>query len=195
MNNSPRPPDPAPVPGPGGTPSGPVAGSSWPAVGALLLVIAAIVAYFVLPLHELGPQRPVLSWTLLCVSLGLIALLILRQILDVLQDRPEVSSGLLLPLLLCLSVLVFAGAYYVLGRVAGEISGLSTRLDALYFTLVTLATIGYGDIVPQGQSARGVVIVQIVYTFVFVTAAGAALSRRVRRAFEIRHHVRDRPPS
>jgi voltage-gated potassium channel Kch len=81
---------------------------------------------------------------------------------------------------MCLSVLVFAGAYHALGREPGQFDGLTTRIDALYFTIVTLATVGYGDITPKGQSARLVAILQILYTFVFLTAAATALSRWLR---------------
>lgn len=148
--------------------------------GAVLFVGSLVTVYFLLPLDGLGPHRPVLSWTVFVLVLAAVAALILRQIHEVLTDRPDTRPGLAIPVLMALSVLVFAGGYYVLSRHPGEITGLSTRVDALYFTLVTLATIGYGDITPHGQSARVVTVLQILYTFVFLTAAGAALSRRVR---------------
>ncbi|MDI3417803.1 potassium channel family protein [Streptomyces luteolus] len=144
-------------------------------------------AYFQLPLDRLGPQRPFLSWTLLTVALAIVALLLLRQTNDVLTDRPGTRPLIVIPLLMCLSVLVFAGCYYVLAAQPGEFNGLGTRVDALYFTLVTLATIGYGDITATGQSARVVTILQILYTFVFLTAAATALGRRVRGVVVQRH--------
>ncbi|MFI6106925.1 potassium channel family protein [Streptomyces sp. NPDC051310] len=149
-------------------------------LAAPALVTAAVAGYFVLPIDGLGPRRPVLSWTLFVVALGLIAVLLLRQIRAVLTDRPHTRPGLVIPVLMCLSVLVFAGGYLALARHPGEFSGLRTRVDALYFTVVTLATVGYGDITPRGQTARVVVMLQIVYSFVFLTAAATALSRRLR---------------
>ncbi|MDI3406025.1 potassium channel family protein [Streptomyces cavernicola] len=148
-------------------------------------------AYFLLPLDLLGPRRPVLSWTLLVLALGVIALLLLRQTGDVLTDRPGTRPGFAIPLLMCASVLVFAGAYYVLASEPGGFDGLRTRVDALYFTLVTLATIGYGDITATGQSARVLTILQILYTFVFLTAAATAFSRRVRGVVSLRHRRAD----
>ncbi|MEW2630369.1 potassium channel family protein [Streptomyces sp. NPDC048389] len=138
------------------------------------------VAYFLLPLEELGPERPGVSWTIFALALLSIALLLLFQVRDVLTDRPGTRPGVAIPLLMCTSVLIFAGAYHALGREPGQFHGLDTRVDALYFTIVTLATVGYGDITPRGQSARVVAILQIVYTFVFLTAAGTALSRWLR---------------
>ena len=35
-------------------------------------------------------------------------------------------------------------------------------MDALYFTTVTFATVGFGDITPVSQLARGVVTVQMI---------------------------------
>jgi voltage-gated potassium channel Kch len=137
-------------------------------------------AYFLLPLEELGPDRPGVSWTLFTLALLSIALLLLFQVRDVLTERPGTRPGVAIPLLMCLSVLVFAGAYHALGREPGQFDGLTTRIDALYFTIVTLATVGYGDITPKGQSARLVAILQILYTFVFLTAAATALSRWLR---------------
>ncbi|MBN0046983.1 two pore domain potassium channel family protein [Streptomyces actuosus] len=138
-----------------------------------------IAAYFLLPIDRLGPRHPLLSWILFGAALALIAVLLLRQIRDVLLDRPDTRPGLVIPLLICLSVLVFATTYLALAKRPGEFYGLSTRVDSLYFTVVTLATVGYGDIHPQGQLARLVAVVQILYGFVFVTAGATALSRRV----------------
>jgi hypothetical protein len=104
----------------------------------------------------------------------------LFQVRDVLTERPGTRPGIAIPLLMCLSVLVFSGAYHALAKDTGEFTGLDTRIDALYFTIVTLATVGYGDITPRGQSARLVTVLQILYSFVFLTAAATALSSWLR---------------
>ncbi|MEU2895351.1 potassium channel family protein [Streptomyces sp. NPDC001273] len=151
-------------------------------------VTVLVAAYFLLPLDRLGPQRPALSWVLFGVALALIALLLLRQVVRVLLSVPGVRPGLVIPPLMCLSILVFATAYLALARNPGELDGISTRLDALYFTLVTLATIGYGDITPRGQEARLVAVLQIVYSFVFLTAAATSLTRYLRETFRHREN-------
>ncbi|MGW7286433.1 potassium channel family protein [Streptomyces sp. NPDC054847] len=146
-------------------------------LAALFGGVLMTVAYFLLPLEELGPERPAVSWTLFTMALVSIALLLLFQVRDVLTERLGTRPGVAIPLLMCLSVLVFSGAYHTLAKEPGEFAGLNTRMDALYFTVVTLATVGYGDIHPRGQSARLVTVLQILYTFVFLTAAATALSR------------------
>ncbi|SDD74511.1 potassium channel family protein [Streptomyces prasinopilosus] len=159
------------------------------AVAATVLVTA----YFLLPVDGLGPRRPTLSWTLFGLALALIAALLLRQISHVLFHHPHARPGLVIPLLMSLSILVFATAYQALAQTPGELIGLDTRLDALYFTMVTLATIGYGDITPHGQTARLVAMLQILYTFIFLTAAATALSRQARIVL-LRRRTDHHPP-
>ncbi|MFF5156035.1 potassium channel family protein [Streptomyces sp. NPDC000348] len=139
-----------------------------------------VAAYFLLPVDDLGPRRPALSWTLFILALVLVAVLLLRQVVHVLLGIPNTRPGLVIPLLTSLSILVFATTYLALAQRPGELVGLDTRLDALYFTLITLATVGYGDITPRGQTARLVTILQILYTFVFLTAAATALTHYLR---------------
>ncbi|MEU1049604.1 potassium channel family protein [Streptomyces sp. NPDC005897] len=158
--------------------------TGWDAVRPWLarvgIAAAVVVAYFLLPLDHLGPQRPVLSWVLFTLLLTVVAALLLRQIRHVLLDRPDSRPGVVIPLLIVLSVHVFSATYYALAKSPGEFTGLHTRIDALYFTVVTLATVGYGDITPRGQAARVVTVLQITYSFVFLTAAATALTSRMR---------------
>ncbi|MFG3154959.1 potassium channel family protein [Streptomyces sp. NPDC048219] len=144
------------------------------------VALGLVVAYFLLPLDRLGPHHPVLSWVFFAVGLTAVAALLLRQIRHVLTGRTDTHPGVVIPLLVLLSVHVFAATYYVLAKQPGEFDGLRTRVDSLYFTVVTLATVGYGDITPRGQTARIVTILQIIYSFVFLTAAGTALGQQLR---------------
>ncbi|MQS13457.1 two pore domain potassium channel family protein [Streptomyces kaniharaensis] len=141
--------------------------------------------YFTIPLRFFGSQRPALSWFVLIALLTSLGALLLTQILAVLQGtsrRPVVG----LIFLICLAVIVFSATYYVFAARLGEFKGLETRLDALYFTVVTMATVGYGDITPSGQDARLVVILQICYNFVFLAAAAGTLTRTIRSNVETR---------
>ncbi|WP_438948127.1 potassium channel family protein [Streptomyces olivaceus] len=177
-------------------PRAPGARTGWGAVRPWLvragIAAATVAAYFLLPLDHLGPQRPVLSWVLFTVLLTAVAVLLLRQVRHVLVDRPDSHPGVVISLLIVLSVHVFSAAYYSLAKQPGEFSGLRTRIDALYFTVVTLATVGYGDITPRGQAARVVTVLQITYSFVFLTAAATALTTRM-RDMVVRRTERGRP--
>jgi hypothetical protein len=80
-------------------------------------------------------------------------------------------------LALAMSLLVFgfAAIHFVLAE-NGQFDGLETKLDAVYFTVVTLGTVGFGDITPTGQGARLAVTLQIVFTLSVVGAALKILS-------------------
>ncbi|MBE9498350.1 potassium channel family protein [Streptomyces sp. AA1529] len=153
-------------------------GHGWPLLGPV--TAALFVAYFLVPEHTLGPERPVLSWTVFGIGLTAIAVLLVKHMRDALFDRPGTVVALVS--LMCLSVLLFSSAYFVMSHHPGEFTGLRTRLDALYFALLTLATLSYGDITPHGQSVRLVILLQIVYTLVFLTAAATSLTGKLRRS-------------
>ncbi len=74
-------------------------------------------------------------------------------------------------------VWVYSTLYYIYGT-AHNFETKLTRIDAVYFTLTTLSTAGFGDIAPKSQPARLLVSSQIGVDLVFlVLLAGIAVSR------------------
>ena len=51
-----------------------------------------------------------------------------------------------------------------------EFDGLLTKTDALYFTLTTMSTVGFGDVHAEGQIARILVCLLIVFNVVVVAS-------------------------
>ena len=74
---------------------------------------------------------------------------------------------------------VFFGSFYwVLEQIRPESFAASsgfTRMSAIYFSFVTLATLGYGDIVPRTDIARGLAIVEGVGGQLFLAVMVARL--------------------
>jgi voltage-gated potassium channel Kch len=74
---------------------------------------------------------------------------------------------------------VFFGVlYWALEQVwAGSfaLTGEFTRVSAIYFSFVTLATLGYGDIVPRSDVARGLAIVEAIGGQLFLAVLVARL--------------------
>jgi hypothetical protein len=58
--------------------------------------------------------------------------------------------------------------YLAIAKDGGEFAGLNTRIDALYFTMSTIATVGFGDVHATGQVARTVVTIQMFLDLIFV---------------------------
>jgi voltage-gated potassium channel Kch len=67
--------------------------------------------------------------------------------------------------------------YWVLGQIhSGMFSDTDlSRSGAIYFSFVTLATLGYGDIVPRTDVARGLAIVEGVGGQLFLAVLVARL--------------------
>ena len=77
--------------------------------------------------------------------------------------------------------MLFALAFYVVEEHSpSQFDGLSTRTDALYFTLSTLTTVGFGDIHAHGQLARVMVMFQLIFNAIFVGAAVSTIVGTVR---------------
>ena len=76
-----------------------------------------------------------------------------------------------------LSGLFFGLAYWALEQMSpGSLGGVSHSLpDAIYFSFVTLATLGYGDIVPKGEIARGLAVVEGIGGQLFLAVMVARL--------------------
>jgi hypothetical protein len=149
---------------------------------AILGPVLLTTAYFTLPFGALEPRHQFLPWLILVGLLTLLAVGMVVTTNRVLADPTGRlrHPGVAILLLAWASVLVFSAAYWAMAREPGQFVGLDTRLDALYFVGVTMATVGYGDIHPSGQLARAVLLVQLVYTLVFLVGGVAALRTRAR---------------
>jgi voltage-gated potassium channel len=154
-------------------------------------VTAMTVIYFVAPLRQDDDPLPVAAATAIAlVSALLLALLAANRIRGVLQgDLSEGVHGLIT--VLALAVLGFAMGYFILARSdPSQIAGLNTRLDALYFTLTTLATVGFGDIHPSGQAARGVACVNILFNAVVIASLARTILGVVSRSRAAAHQAK-----
>jgi voltage-gated potassium channel len=164
----------------------PAAADAHPArnlAASILIAVLATVVYFALPVP--GRMKEA-SWALLfscgVVALGVLILLAIRRLLRA-GEGARIRG---LALLLVLTVLWFSWCEDALAALPGQFAQLNTKVDALYFNVTTLSTVGYGDVHAVGQLARAAVTVQIVFNLVFIGAAagivtGALRSRATRR--------------
>ncbi|UYM04787.1 potassium channel family protein [Solicola gregarius] len=101
------------------------------------------------------------------------------------SGRPSRRLGGVLSLI-AIATCFFALTYFLIEvNAPAEFDGLLTRTDALYYSVVTLGTVGYGDIHAVGQIARVATIVQVVFNLVVIGAllavSSSLLADRLRR--------------
>jgi voltage-gated potassium channel len=153
----------------------------------LNIISQEIFAYSLLSLGLalLGRSRGV--WIATLVNLGLILisniwlhtiyhsnlLIVINIVLLILNfryfDKPlYLSSGLAF----AIEFVIFALCYGVFGSylLRGEFKNLNTISDAIYYSIVTYSTVGYGDIYPATNTAKYFVISMIIMGLVMFTS-------------------------
>ena len=137
-------------------------------------------AYYTFPVEWTGSSPVVVALSLL-VTVGGVALVGTMMV----RELGSVRSGTagrgerVLSMLVILLVMAASLTFFLLNQIRPEqVSGLETRTDALYFTLSTMTTVGYGDVHAEGQLARAIVCVLIVFNVVVVAALVRAYTRR-----------------
>jgi voltage-gated potassium channel len=127
------------------------------------------VLYFLLPLN--GPFQ---GSGLVLLGLGLagVVAVVVWQVQAILRSRhPGVQAVEALVASISMLLVVFAATYYELALASGSnFTEPMSRVDALYFTVTTFATVGFGDVAPTSQLARIVVMAQVVADLIVVGA-------------------------
>ena len=150
------------------------------AVGRSTGVLAVLVVlYAVLPLQ--GPRWWLGSLIGAAAVVALVPFTVRRARAVSHSPRPVADAVEALIVLVGMLVLGFSALYLAIDRDGSEFTGLVTRIDAVYFTVTTLSTVGYGDIVATGQTARLVVVIQIVADIAVLSLAVRLLTAAARR--------------
>jgi Ion channel len=123
---------------------------------------------------------------------GVAPVAIARGLLALLRETREVTIATLAGVLAIylLAGMFFSFVYGVIGAVDGPAlfaeQATSDRADQLYFSFVTMCTVGYGDLTPAGDLARAVAVIQMlvgqIYLVTIVALIVANLGGRRERA-------------
>jgi len=150
-----------------------------------MLHIAALVAVF-----GLAPVAPSRWWLGVVVRLGVIVgsvPLTVKRVKGVATtSTPYLEAGLAVVMMIAMVVVGFASVYFALARHNQEFPDVHTKLDSIYFTVTTLATVGYGDIAPAGQLARAVAMMQMIVDILTIGVAARLAMRAATRETEAR---------
>lgn len=149
-----------------------------PTARHMIACSALVLAYVAVPVREEGgPALLVARWAVTAALLLTLAFAIRWEALRQLREPDAPLGGLVVGIMA--GVFVFALIDYSIATYQpGEFNGLETRVDALYFALTVLLTVGFGDITADGQLARGVLSAQMVFNVVGLAGSASLLARR-----------------
>ncbi len=163
-----------------------------PWLKVVALPIAILAVYFVVPVD--ADRAPVGVLTGILVSAGALAGVVMIVVTEVRGARR--LSGLHLILVLEIVLVVFSFTYYLIASNGpGQFAGLTTRLDALYFSTATSATVGYGDVHATGQLARGVATLHMIFNLIFIAAVVNLAKEAMHERRAARHEAPADPPN
>lgn len=145
---------------------------------ALLTTTGLVWLYFDAPL-ERSESRSAL--VLLAVGLVVVGALLTWQVRAIVSSsRPRLRAVEALAAVVPLFLLLFALFYYLLTQNDPRaFSQPLTRLDALYFTITTFSTVGYGDVVAVSGTARVGVMTQMLLDVALIGAGLRVLLKAV----------------
>ena len=144
-------------------------------------LLLGIVAVWLVRPFTAWLEHPTLSATTLVIwtVIGLLAAAALRFAMRATKVDAEHLYAALSAYLL--AGIYFGLLYWVLEQIIPGTFTASTHFSqagAIYFSLVTLATLGYGDIAPRGDIARGIAIIEGVGGQLFLAVLVARLVSR-----------------
>jgi voltage-gated potassium channel Kch len=127
---------------------------------SLATAVVLVALYYLLPLDRISVPLGVL------LAIGLVILLAVAswQVRSIISAKhPTVRAIGALATTVPVFLLLFAATYFLMAKTSpASFTDHLTRTDALYFTVTTFSTVGYGDISAVSESARLVVTTQMI---------------------------------
>lgn len=154
----------------------------WGLLRALGSTIVLVAAYFLLPLDRVGAVP--LGITLVIALAALLGVTIWQVFRILHSEHPGVRAVEALAVTAPLYLLLFAATYFVIAITDPESFSAHplTRIDSLYFTVTTFATVGFGDISAVSQGTRLLVTVQMILNLLVLGAGIQVFVGAVRRS-------------
>jgi hypothetical protein len=145
----------------------------------VLTTTALLILYYVLPLGDRDVSPTALTFAIELVLVGVLLSVQVRQIS--IAEHPRLRAVEALSLSVPLFILMFAAVYYETARGSpASFSEELSRTDSLYFTVTTFSSVGFGDITAVSQTARVLVMIQMLGDLILVGIIAHAIVGAVR---------------
>jgi hypothetical protein len=150
-------------------------------VGAFAVVLGI---YYLLPVGEWGGDG--ISALRLALGVLFFAAVLAWQVRRILRSRvPALQAVEALIIAIPTFIAVYAGTYVSISTaLPASFSQPIDKNAALYFTVVTLGTVGYGDIAPVSTAARMAVSSQVLLDLVLIAMVIRLLAGAARRSLD-----------
>ncbi len=142
-------------------------------------ILAGGLVYWLLPMR--GDWGYLGAAVAVAAQLTLVPLSISRARAIATSPFPIAAAMEAIVFLLVILVFGFATAYFVLADESAQMVGIDTKIDAVYFAISTLATVGYGDVHASGQVARVAASIQMLVDLVFIAVVVRMIAAVARR--------------
>lgn len=144
------------------------------AVRSLASAVVLVTAYFLLPFTRLSNGNLIAEFV---AGVLLVVVVLTAQTFATLRSRyPLLRSAEAMATIVPLFLVVFSTTHYLINVLnPGSYSEPMTRFDAIYFTMTTFATVGFGDITPVSFSARFATLVQIIGGLILIGVVARVL--------------------
>jgi hypothetical protein len=131
--------------------------------------VAFVLLYALIPVAGKSGARAIIGLTIGLIVFGAVIIHQVRAIL--VADHPGLQAVEAVAVSVPLVIVLFAFTYLALSE--NDPTNFSEPLDhvsAFYFTVTTLATVGYGDITPETPAAQIIVSIQMLLDFLVLVA-------------------------
>jgi Ion channel len=158
--------------------------TQWQHVG-LLVAIAVVGLVVVASLGGRGGAERTTTFSLSGVLAAAGAVIVARGVLAGIRMEQRVTPHTVMGALTVylLAGLVFAFAYGVMGTIAGgpvlRGIGIDKHAEQVYFSFVTLTTVGYGDITPVASAARMTSVLEALFGQLYLVTIVAVIVSNV----------------
>ena len=156
----------------------------------LVITAVLVVLYYLLPL-----DRPLGADTAVRLLIGLLVFagVMVWQVKAIAGARyPGLRAAEALGLIVPFYLLLFASTYFLMERAsAANFTQPLTRTDALYFSVTVFTTVGFGDITAKSETARVVLIIQMLADLALLGAGVRVLLGAVHRGQQRRSGTGD----
>lgn len=152
------------------------------------VVATLVVAYALLPLT--GRDRWWGGALGTCLVLATVPVVVHRTRSVLRSPEPFQDAVAAVAIVATIVVVGPASIYFSMAAETGQFEGIVTKIDALYFTMSIVSTVGFGDVRAVGQGARLVTTLHIVFSIVVAGGSLRLLTWAARRRL-----AEDRGPS